>query len=72
MTNDLPTPGQVSAEDREIAVPETPAHRVAPTPGSLRCAACHGPVLRFPDGLLRCVEEERDLDPELTYVLGSG
>ncbi|HSF86749.1 MAG TPA: hypothetical protein VLG28_13985 [Acidimicrobiia bacterium] len=71
MTNELPTPGQVSAEDRDIDIPATPAHRVAPTPGSIRCGSCHGPVLRFPDGSLRCVEEGVDLEAPATYLLSA-
>ncbi len=68
MTDDLPTPGQVSAEDRERVATSPPTHRVPATPGSIRCRSCNGPVLRFPNGDLRCVEEGRDLQPPGTYV----
>jgi hypothetical protein len=55
------TPGQVSAEDRERAVTSERPGAMAPPPGSLRCASCDGPALRFPSGSIRCVTEGRDL-----------
>lgn len=62
------TPGQVSAEDREAAKPLGASAKMAPPDGSIRCSGCHGPVLRFPSGLLRCVTEATDVDPADTYT----
>jgi hypothetical protein len=68
MSQEAVIPGQVSAEDREAARPLASADRMPPPPGSLRCDGCHGPVLRFPSGLLRCVVEGVDVDPASTYI----
>jgi hypothetical protein len=68
MSAETVTPGQVSAEDREATKPLATSGQMAPPPGSMRCSACHGPVLRFPSGLLRCVIEGVDVEAASTYV----
>ncbi len=71
MSTDV-TPGQVSAEDRERIAPLPATPRLDATPGSQRCGDCHGPILRFPSGLLRCVDEGKEVDAATTYLQPDG